>query len=71
MEKWQAFFVLEPWGYKTENRRMGVVTATLANFIGRLSDHHALKPTDIFPDQTTINANKKPSLNSMRHLAVY
>ncbi|MEH6347788.1 MAG: hypothetical protein V7785_22020 [Bermanella sp.] len=60
--------MLEPWGHKAENRRMGVVTATLANFVGQLSDHNALTPTDIFPDRQTIEANKTPSLNSMKQL---
>lgn len=66
MGKWQAFYLLEPWGYKAENRRSGVVTATLANFIGHLSDHNALTPTDIFPDRQTLVANKAPSINSMK-----
>ncbi len=67
MEKWQAFFILEPWGYRVENRRMGVVTATIANCVAGLSDN-PLKATDIFPDKPLVSTNKAPSLNSMKVL---
>lgn len=51
LDEWWIFYQLEPWGYKVENNRMGVVTATLANFIGHLTDGDALKPSDIFPEE--------------------
>lgn len=66
MEAWQAFFALEPWGYKVENHRAGVITATLANFIGHLNEHNALKPSDIFPERHPNQAPKSPSVESMR-----
>lgn len=61
MDQWQAFFALEPWGYKTENRRAGMVTATIANFIGRLSGPDALTPSDIFPEETTSTEWQDPT----------
>ena len=66
LEKWQAFFALEPWGYKVETHRAGVMTATLANFIGGLEGHHALKPSDIFPDRQSTTEYKTPSIESMK-----
>jgi len=69
MEDWQAFFSLEPWGFRVENHRAGVITATLANFIGRLTEHNALKPSDIFPERTISQSLATPSVESMRMLS--
>ena len=68
MSEWQAFFELEPWGYRTENRRLGVVTATLANFIGGLGSEHALKPDDVFPPRPS--AGQAPTLASMKAFGI-
>lgn len=70
LDEWRAFFCLEPWGYRVENHRMGVVTATLANFIGRLTGSDALKPSDIFPTIThsepqAVSATAAASLGEM------
>lgn len=61
MDQWQAFFLLEPWGYRTENRRMGMVTATLANFIGKLTGPDLLNPSDIFPEKHTPHKMSRPT----------
>lgn len=48
LDEWRAFYTLEPWGYRIDNNRFAVTTATIANALVGAS---ALKPSDIFPDQ--------------------
>ncbi|WP_422880016.1 phage tail assembly protein T [Microbulbifer salipaludis] len=35
LSEWIAFARVEPWGYETENWRMGQVAATVANYSNR------------------------------------
>ena len=44
---WCAFYSLEPWGFDSDNWRMGVIGATVANYSGRVKK--AVKPSDFFP----------------------
>jgi hypothetical protein len=45
--QWCAFYSLEPWGFDSDNWRMGVIGATVANYSGRVKK--AVKPSDFFP----------------------
>ncbi len=66
MDEWYLYSLIEPWGYQADNHRAGVVTATLANYIGQLNTHNALKPTDIFPVQT-FDTHQAPRASAIQH----
>lgn len=45
--EWCAFFGMEPWGFQEENRRVGVIASTVANFSGHAK--RALSWRDFVP----------------------
>jgi len=45
--QWCAFYSLEPWGWHSDNWRMSVVAATVANYSGHVKK--AVKPSDFLP----------------------
>jgi hypothetical protein len=46
--EWAAFYGLEPWGFEEENRRVGVISATVANMAGK-ELKRPVSPADFIP----------------------
>ena len=49
IDRWRQFFAEEPAGYHAENRRAGIVVATLLNVGLGIKRERQIKPSQIFP----------------------
>jgi len=56
-DRWRYFFTFEPAGFRADNRRAGIMTATLFNAICGLGGADSIKPDIIFPDSNHLTAS--------------
>lgn len=57
--EWRAYFREEPWGYRADWQRAGLLASTVANF-SQASKRHDWKPSEFMPD------TRKPETLSQR-----
>jgi hypothetical protein len=63
--EWQEYYNIEPFGYRVEHRRAGVLAATIANTSGVVK--RAYTPDELLP----IGENKKPMSEAEKVLQTF
>ncbi len=67
--RWWAFYAVEPWGFREENRRVALLGTTIANVSGKTLKK-PLRMKDFMPDeplsQTALSVKAKALLGGLR-----
>lgn len=53
ISEWMAYYGIEPWGYRTDWLRFGVLSSVTAN-VHRIKKSRAFKPEDFVPGEPSI-----------------